>query len=101
MKAEPSGWDGYLSHVSTQLAGSIEPDVMQIYWNWLKLFSKNGEGFYDLNKLSQYIDLSQFTEQGKNLVTPGRKLNGIPIALIAHVMYYNAHVWQQAGLEYT
>lgn len=100
IKAEPSGWDGYLSRVSTQLAGSTEPDVMQINWNWLELFSKNGEGFYDLNKLSQHIDLSQFTEQGKNLVTRGGKLNGIPIALTARLMYYNANVWQQAGLEY-
>lgn len=92
IKAELSEWDGYLSRVSTQLAGSTEPDVMQINWNWLELFSKNGEEFYDLNKLSQYIDLSQFTDQGKNLVTRGGKLNGIPIALTARLMYYNANV---------
>lgn len=99
IKSEPGGWDGYLSRFTTQLAGATEPDVMQINWNWLELFSKNGDGFYDLNKLSQYIDLSQFTEQGKNLVTRSGKLNGIPIALTARLMYYNAHLWQQAGVE--
>ncbi len=100
VKMEPSGWDGHLSRLSTQLAGSTEPDIMQVNWNWLEIFSKKGDGFYDLNKLSKEIDLSQFSEQGKNLVIRDGKLNGIPIALTARLMYYNADVWKKAGLDY-
>ena len=29
---------------------------MQTNWNWLPIFSKNGEGFYDLNKMKDVID---------------------------------------------
>lgn len=60
VKAEYTGWDGHLSRLTTQIAGGTEPDVMQTNWNWLPIFSKNGEGFYDLNTLKDEIDLSQF-----------------------------------------
>ncbi|WP_142890599.1 ABC transporter substrate-binding protein, partial [Klebsiella pneumoniae] len=60
VKAEYTGWDGHLSRLTTQIAGGTEPDVMQTNWNWLPIFSKNGEGFYDLNKMKDVIDLSQF-----------------------------------------
>jgi oligogalacturonide transport system substrate-binding protein len=45
VKAEYTGWDGHLSRLTTQIAGGTEPDVMQTNWNWLPIFSKNGEAF--------------------------------------------------------
>ncbi|MGL9735611.1 MAG: extracellular solute-binding protein [Symbiopectobacterium sp.] len=48
VKAEYTGWDGYLLRLSTQMAGGQEPDVIRIDWNWLPQFSRNGDGFYDL-----------------------------------------------------
>ena len=60
VKAEYTGWDGHLSRLTTQIAGGTEPDVMQTNWNWLPIFSKNGDGFYDLNTLKDEIDLSQY-----------------------------------------
>ena len=51
VKAEYTGWDGHLSRLTTQIAGGTEPDVMQTNWNWLPIFSKTGDGFYDLNKM--------------------------------------------------
>lgn len=58
VKAEYTGWEGHLSRLTTQIAGRTEPDMMQTNWNWLPIFSKTGEGFYDLNTLSDVIDLS-------------------------------------------
>ncbi|MFX5084888.1 ABC transporter substrate-binding protein, partial [Acinetobacter baumannii] len=78
VKAEYTGWDGHLSRLTTQIAGGTEPDVMQTNWNWLPIFSKNGEGFYDLNKMKDVIDLSQFDAKELQSTTVDGKLNGIP-----------------------
>lgn len=95
INTEPSGWDGYLSRLSTQLAGNTEPDVMQINWNWLVMFSKNGDGFYDINRQASLIDLTQFSSQGKQLVTVNGKLNGVPVAMTGRSMYYNPDLWKK------
>lgn len=100
INAEPSGWDGHLSRISTQFAGNTEPDVMQINWNWLVMFSRNGDGFYDLNKQSATIDLKQFSPQGLQSVTVNGKLNGVPIAMTGRSMYYNPELWKKAGVDY-
>lgn len=100
VNTEPSGWDGYLSRLSTQMAGNTEPDVMQINWNWLVMFSKNGDGFYDINKQANVIDLQQFSSQGKQRVTMNGKLNGVPVAMTGRSMYYNPELWKKAGLNY-
>ncbi len=51
---------------------------MQTNWNWLPIFSKNGDGFYDLNTLKDEIDLSQFDAKELQSTTVNGKLNGIP-----------------------
>jgi oligogalacturonide transport system substrate-binding protein len=45
IKAEYMGFNGYLERLTTQIAGGAEPDVMQINWAWLSMFSKRGNGF--------------------------------------------------------
>ena len=51
VKPEYGGWQGWQEKVTTQIVGNTSPDVMQINWNWIDLFSKDGDGFYDLNKV--------------------------------------------------
>ena len=53
VKAEYMGFNGYLERLTTQIAGRSEPDLMQINWAWLAMFSKRGNGFADLNPLHQ------------------------------------------------
>ena len=100
VKAEYTGWDGHTSRLTTQLAGGTEPDVMQTNWNWLTLFSKDGNGFYDLNKVKDEIGLDQFTAKDLQPVTVKGKLNGIPVAMTARIFYYNDQTWKKAGLSY-
>ena len=57
VKAEYTGWDGFVSRLSTQIAGKNEPDVMQLDWSWIQVFSRSGNGFYDLNQLSKEVGL--------------------------------------------
>jgi oligogalacturonide transport system substrate-binding protein len=51
IKSEYMGFNGYLERLTTQVAGGSEPDVMQINWAWLAMFSKRGSGFTDLTPL--------------------------------------------------
>ncbi|MCL2900150.1 ABC transporter substrate-binding protein [Brenneria tiliae] len=100
VKAEYTGWDGHLSRLTTQIAGKTEPDVMQTNWNWLPIFSKNGDGFYDLNLVKDSLDLNQFDAKELQGTTVNGKLNGIPISVTARVFYFNNESWKKAGLEY-
>ncbi|BBV68093.1 TPA: carbohydrate ABC transporter substrate-binding protein [Kluyvera ascorbata] len=100
VKAEYTGWDGHLSRLTTQMASGTEPDVMQTNWPWLIIFSKNGEGYYDLNKLKSELDFSQYQAKDLQSTTVKGKLNGLPISVNAPVFYYNDVTWQKAGLAY-
>ncbi|MDF3007658.1 MAG: Oligogalacturonide transport system substrate-binding protein [Enterobacter kobei] len=100
VKSEYTGWDGHLSRLTTQIAGGTEPDVMQTNWNWLPIFSKAGDGFYDLNQVKDVIDLSQFDPKELKSTTVNGKLNGIPISVTARVFYFNDETWKKAGVAY-
>ena len=45
IKAEYSGYEGYLEKLTTQMSGNTAPDIIQMDWSWLYLFSKTGTGF--------------------------------------------------------
>lgn len=100
VKAEYTGWEGHLSRLTTQIAGKTEPDVMQTNWNWLPIFSKDGNGFYDLNQVNGPLDLSQFDADSLLVTSVNGKLNAIPVSMTARTFYYNNETWKQAGLEY-
>lgn len=100
VKAEYTGWDGHLSRLTTQIAGGTEPDVMQTNWNWLPIFSKTGNGFYNLNELKDELGLANFKPQDLQFTTVDGKLNGIPISVTARVFYYNDETWKKAGVDY-
>lgn len=100
VKSEYTGWDGHLSRLTTQVAGNTEPDVMQTNWNWLPTLSRRGTGFYDLNKVADVIDLSQFPKSELQTVTVRDHLNGIPVSSTARLFYFNTETWQKAGIDY-
>lgn len=98
VKAEYTGWDGFYSRLTTQINSNTEADVIQTNWNWLTLLSKTGDGFYDLNKLSQPIGLDQFSPAALASTTVNGKVNAIPISANVMLFYYNAATWQKAGV---
>ncbi|MCL2895807.1 ABC transporter substrate-binding protein [Brenneria tiliae] len=100
VKAEYAGWDGYLSRLSTQMAGGQEPDVMRIDWNWLPQFSRNGEGFYDLNRQQGALTLQNFPPQYLKMGDVKGKLQGVPISMTSRTLIYNRGTWQKAGVAY-
>ena len=98
MKGEYTGWAGHLERLTTQIAGGTAPDVMQVNWNWLVLFSRDGRGFYDLESLGDTIDLAQFDAEARAIGTVRGRLNALPVTMTARVFYFNATTFAKAGL---
>jgi oligogalacturonide transport system substrate-binding protein len=72
---------------------------MQVNWNWLVLFSRDGRGFYDLNTLASTLDLSQFDADSRGTGTVKGRLNALPVAMTARVFYFNETTFAKAGLR--
>ena len=98
IKAEYMGFNGYLERLTTQIAGGSEPDIMQINWAWLAMFSKKGNGFTDLDKYRSLLALDQFSEEDVNAGRVQGKLNALPSAYTARVMLWNKASFDRAGL---
>jgi oligogalacturonide transport system substrate-binding protein len=98
IKAEYMGFNGYLERLTTQIAGGSEPDVMQINWAWLAMFSKRGNGFTDLNRHAALLGLDQFNAEDVNSGVVGGKLNALPVSYTARVMLWNQAAFQRVGL---
>jgi oligogalacturonide transport system substrate-binding protein len=98
VKGEYTGWVGHLERLTTQIAGGTAPDVMQVNWNWLVLFSTDGRGFYDLNRVGDTLDLSQFDAEARATGTVQGRLNALPVTMTARVFYFNATTFAKAGI---
>jgi oligogalacturonide transport system substrate-binding protein len=98
IKPEYMGFNGYLERLTTQIAGGSEPDVMQINWAWLAMFSKRGNGFTDLNSQSRHLALDQFTPEDLNSGVVAGKLNALPVSYTARVMLWNQAAFERVGL---
>ena len=71
---------------------------MQINVGWLSQYSADGNGYYDLEKLSGLIDLSNFSEDILKYGRRNGKLNAIPIAMNAETVYINKTLYERCGL---
>lgn len=98
VKAEYMGFGGYLERLTTQIAGGSEPDVMQINWAWLAMFSRRGRGFTDLAPFKPLLALDQFdADEVQSGVVHGH-LNAMPVSYTARVLLWNAATFERLGL---
>lgn len=98
VKAEYMGFTGYLERLTTQIAGRAEPDLMQINWAWLAMFSKRGNGFTDLNAHKALLSLDQFSAEDLQSGVVAGKLNAMPTSYTARIFLWNAAAFARAGL---
>ncbi len=98
IKAEYMGFQGYLERLTTQVAGGSEPDVMQINWAWLAMFSKRGTGFADLAPLLSPGTLGHFTADDLATGTVQGRLNALPVSYSARVFLWNRGSFERLGL---
>ncbi|MCM1530013.1 MAG: ABC transporter substrate-binding protein [Alistipes sp.] len=97
---EYGGWDGWTEKVSAQLSGGTEPDIMQINYDWLISFSADGKGFYDLNLLSEQLDLTQFSGDVLEFGEIGGVLNAVTVSVSGRGLFYNSETYRRIGAEY-
>ena len=71
--------------------------VIFIPWRGWICFRRTG--FYDLNKLSEYIDFSNYTEEELEYGSKNGVLNAIPIAMNTHTFYYNQDILDEYGMD--
>lgn len=94
-----SEWSGYESRNRIQMVAATEADVMQINFGWLPEFSPDGEGYYDIESLAEFVDLTNFDEA---MLAYGRRdgiLNAVPIAMNAETVYLNKTIYDRYSLE--
>lgn len=99
VKCHYSEWSGYQTRNNVRMVSHTESDVMQINYAWLNQYSPDGNGYYDISQLSDYIDLSNFTEEDLQYGMQNGKLNAVPIALNTMTVYINKTVYDDYGLE--
>ena len=98
VKAEYMGWNGYVERLTTQIGAGSEPDVMQINWAWIDMFSRDGSGLYDLNKVKDHLNLGDFTQDMIDSGLSNGVLNGLPISMTTRFFIWNKTMWDKAGV---
>ena len=94
-----AAWSGWEDKMSASFATGTAPDVNQINWNWITSFSSDGSAFYDLNKVSDILDLTQFSESALADCNVAGKQQGVPVALTGRIFYWNKTTFEKAGLD--
>ena len=94
-----SEWSGYEARNRVRMIAGSETDVMQINVGWIKAFSPDGKGYYDIEELDSYVDLSSFTEDKLNYGRVNGILNAVPIAMNAETVYINKTIYEKYGLS--
>ena len=92
-------WNGYENRNKVYMNSNREPDVMQINFAWLSQYSPEGDSYYDLYQLADYIDLSAFDESDLAFGEINGKLNALPIAYNSTVIYYNQDIYDKYGVS--
>jgi len=97
---EYGGWDGWTEKVSSQISGGTAPDVMQINYDWLVSLSPDGNGFYDLELLSDQLDLSVFDDEVLSFGRMNNKLNAVTVSVSGRGLFYNSDTYKKCGVSY-
>jgi len=99
IKCEYMGFNGYLERLTAQIAGRSEPDVMQINWAWLAMFSKRGTGFTDLEPLIGKAVRDELPAEDLATGRVAGRLNALPVGYTARVMLWNLGTFERLELQ--
>ena len=92
-------WSGYQDKYTAEYSGGMNADLMQVNYNWLWIYSPDGEGYYDLNELSDTIDLSNYSTSLLDAMSIEGNLLALPTSITARVPFINTTLYESAGIE--
>ena len=92
-------WAGFKDRMDTKISSGDEADVMQINFNWLYEYTGKGYEFYDLESLSDLINLDSFDNEVLDYGRIDGKLLGIPISMNAQTVYINKTLFDKYSLS--
>ncbi len=98
VEVDYGSWSGWKNKIFDELENNSCTDVIQVNYDWLVTLSYDGSGFYDLEKLDDYINLSNFSD---DILSFGRRngvLNAIPVSVTGRSVFYNKDVYDKAGV---
>ena len=98
IKGEYMGWNGYLERLTTQIGGDSEADIIQMDWAWLALFSKDGNGFYDLKQAGDAVNLGAYDAKWLDTTMVKGKLNALPVSFTTRFFVWNKTAFDKAGV---
>lgn len=99
IKTEYGAWDGWQAKTLTQLSGKTEADVMQVNYNWLFSYGKGKNVFYDLTKVSDFIDMDNWDQDYLDAMKVDGEQAAVPHGMTGRVPMYNEQLYKDNGLE--
>ncbi|MBQ1519771.1 MAG: carbohydrate ABC transporter substrate-binding protein [Ruminococcus sp.] len=94
-----SEWSGFEARSRVRMISNTEADVMQINFGWLEEYSSDGDGYYDLEKQRDLIDISSFTDEQLEFGRMNGVLNALPIAMNTETLYFNKTLFDKYGIS--
>ena len=96
-----SPWDGYGARLLTELSGGVEPDIMQVNYNWIHSYGQGSNVFFDLNRLGEYLDLSNWDQVYLDAMsTYDGQLGAVPWGMTGRVPLMNQQLFENLGLGF-
>ncbi|MCL1996805.1 MAG: extracellular solute-binding protein [Defluviitaleaceae bacterium] len=91
---------GHLDSLILQLATGEEPDIMQVNYAWVHSLAPDGNNvFFDINAVSDIVDLSEWTSGDLSFMNVGGELAGVPHGMNGRIVVYNRLLLEEFGLD--
>ena len=101
VKIEPKfdSWSQYEKNFEEDFENGGCADVMQINFDWLNKYSPDGNGFYDINNLADYVELYNYTLKDLDYGSVNGKLNAIPVAFNTAIPVFDKTFFDENSLK--
>lgn len=99
VEAEYEAFSGHEEKVALALKAGSAADVIQLNMDWVSAYSPNGDTFYDLNKVSNVLNLDNYEQADKDFYTINGSLQALPISNTGRGFIWNKTTYDMVGAK--
>ncbi|WP_349674054.1 ABC transporter substrate-binding protein [Lacrimispora sp.] len=99
VEAEYESFTGHEEKVALALKSGSAADVVQLNMDWVFNYSPDGSLFYDLNKVSDIIDLKAYDKSDLDYYTTNGVLQALPASNTGRVFFWNTTRLKDVGVQ--